>query len=345
MRGNSFGLLRLLASLLVVYTHSFPMAMGSKFHEPLIGLPFSLGTVGVFIFFSISGILVTKSFVRSHNITYFLVYRASRIFPALIVCLLLCAFVIGPLVTRLTLPEYFSSSSLWSFLLRDLLLLGNVQTALPGVFHNNPLPSAVNDPVWTLVWELRAYMLLAFGCMLLSVKRSPVMGSVLFVLAALNSLFLMEVSKPSLLFVLFFLSSALYLLKLRTEPALMLAGILILLIFMTHGTPMFDVFFCGGVAITTFLVGFSEFGKADFLDKYDLSYGLYIYSFPVGQMLVFIFAISNPWLLLVLNIIVAAILAMLSWLYIEKPILDRKSHIAERVSVWFHKRNKKSEAL
>lgn len=338
MRSNSFGALRLLASLLVVYTHSFPIAMGSKFHEPLIGLPFSLGTMGVFMFFVISGILVTKSFIQSRSVTHFLIYRAARIFPALTVCLLLCAFVMGPIVTLVALPEYFLSWQFWSFLLRDTFLVSNVQTTLPGVFVNNPLPSAVNDPIWTLPWEFRAYALLAVGGVLFSIKRFQAAGSILFVLAALNALFLMDVSKPSLFFVLFFLGSTLYLLRLRTEPALALAGVMSILILMAHDTPMFDVFFCGWIAVLTYMLGFSQLGEAEFLEKYDLSYGLYIYSFPVGQLLAFSFGIANPWVLFVLNAILAAMLAMLSWVFIEKPMLDRKRDIADRVSVLFRKR-------
>ena len=79
MRGNSFGALRLLASLSVIYTHSFPLALGAAFHEPLIGLPFSLGTLGVFVFFVISGILVTKSFIQSRSVVHFLVYSSEDI--------------------------------------------------------------------------------------------------------------------------------------------------------------------------------------------------------------------------------------------------------------------------
>lgn len=337
MRNNSFGALRLFASLLVVYTHSFPIAMGSVFHEPLIGLPFSLGTVGVFIFFVISGILVSTSFVQSRSITHFLVYRAARIFPALIVCLLLCAVVIGPLVTKVALSEYFLSGQLWGFLLKNAFLLSNVQTTLPGVFTANPLPSAVNDPIWTLPWEIRAYVLLALGGVLFSVKRFQAAGSLLLVLVALNALFLMDVSKTSLLLVLFFLGSTLSLLKLRTEPALTLLGVLTLLIIMTHDTLMFDVFFCGWIAVLTYLVGFSRWGVSVYLEKYDLSYGLYIYSFPVAQSLVFVFGISNPWVLFVLNVTVAAMLAMLSWLYVEKPVLDRMRNIADKVSTLFRK--------
>lgn len=65
----------------------------------------------------------------------------------------------------------------------------------------------------------------------------------------------------------------------------------------------------------------------------------YIYSFPIGQLLVFSFWISNTWVLFILNVTVAAMLAMLSWLFIEKPVLDRKRNFADKVFVLFHRRN------
>lgn len=337
MRSNSFGALRLIGSLLVVYTHSFPIALGSAFYEPPVGLPFSLGTAGVYMFFVISGILVTKSFVQSHSVTHFLVYRAARIFPALIVCLLLCAFVMGPFVTQLKFGDYISAEQLWSFLQKDIFLYGNVQTTLPGVFVDNPCPNAVNDPIWTLPWELRAYVLLAGGGILFSVRRFHAAGGMLFVLAGLNALFLMDVSKPSLFLVSFFLGSTFYLLRIRTESALIFAGLMTLVLAMTHDTPMFEIFFCGWIAILVYMAGFSRWGASEFLERYDLSYGLYIYSFPVAQLLVYIFGIDNPWVLFVLSVMVASMMAMLSWVFVEKPMMDRKGEIADRISGWINK--------
>lgn len=63
-----------------------------------------------------------------------------------------------------------------------------------------------------------------------------------------------------------------------------------------------------------------------------LPFSLGIYSFPVGQLLVFPFGISNSWVLFVLS---ATVAAMLSWLCIEKPVLDRK----RKVTALFHRRN------
>lgn len=344
MQHNSFGALRLIASLVVIYTHSFPLALGVSAHEPIIGLEFSLGTVGVFMFFAISGILVTKSLVESRSLIHFCVFRAVRIFPALLVCLILCAFVLGSLVTQIPFGQYFSEWGLYSFLLRNMTLLWNVQSTLPGVFASNPLPNAVNDPLWTLTWEIRAYLLLAIGTVFFFAvvpspqcngsKRYRTAGILLFLLSAANAIF-WSASKPSLFLVLFFLGGALYLLELGTAAMMtLLAGTTILAI-LGYGTPMFDVLFVGWLAVSVYILGFSGIGESNFLEKYDLSYGLYIYAFPVGQLLVFCFHVTNPWVLLGLNTAVAALLAATSWLLVEKPMLNRKHQIADRVSFHF----------
>lgn len=339
MRHNSFGALRLIAAILVLYTHAFPLALGARFHEPDIGLPFSLGTTGVYIFFAISGILVTKSFMQSENVIHFAIHRILRIFPALIVCVLLCAFVMGPLMTELALTQYSSDSGLVSFLSRNLFLLSDTQSSLPGVFVSNPYPSAGLDPIWTLPWELRSYFLLALGGVLFSMKRYPQASLVLFLLAALNAIFLMDVSKPSLFFLLFALGGALYLSNLRGAMLGGLIAVLTVFVAVTHGTPMFEVFFCGWIAVLVYAIGFSTWLASSTLEKYDLSYGIYIYSFPVGQLLVSILGIRDPWLLLIVNLAMAALLALLSWIYIEKPALRKKTQASECLSGWLTGRN------
>src|SRR5690348_17744391 len=101
-RSNNFDAVRLLAALSVVFSHSFLIAEGSEASEPFIWLTGNqciLGLVGVFVFFVISGYLVTESWVRSPMPGRFALRRFLRIYPGLAVNVVLCAFVLGPLVT------------------------------------------------------------------------------------------------------------------------------------------------------------------------------------------------------------------------------------------------------
>src|SRR5271154_6716284 len=112
MRGalqNNFDALRLIAAASVVFSHSFLIAEGTQDHEWLIRLTGNqsiLGLVGVFVFFAISGFLVTQSFEETGNAWRFLAKRALRIFPGIFVATVVSAIVFGPLVTDLALGAY-----------------------------------------------------------------------------------------------------------------------------------------------------------------------------------------------------------------------------------------------
>src|SRR3954451_4395900 len=124
-RHNNFDVLRLIAALSVIFSHAFLLSENSQDHDPLMiltGGQTVLGVVGVFVFFTISGYLVTQSFDTTPSPLVFLAKRALRIFPGLIVCIAVCAFVIGPLVTTLPLVDYFTRPEPYHFLLHNAVL-------------------------------------------------------------------------------------------------------------------------------------------------------------------------------------------------------------------------------
>lgn len=153
-RSNNFDALRLLAALLVIWSHQFAV-MGLPVPQLLHNEP---GALGVVIFFAISGYLVTLSWLADPHLGRFAARRALRIWPGLIAAVLLCAFVLGPLVTTLPLKAYLAHPLTWDYL-RNLWL--DTQFALPGVFDGNVLASSVNGPLWTIPLEVGCYAFLA----------------------------------------------------------------------------------------------------------------------------------------------------------------------------------------
>ena len=110
-RHNNFDLLRLLAALSVIFSHAFLLAENSQDHDPLMiltGGQAILGLAGVFVFFTISGYLISQSFDTTPSPFVFLAKRALRIFPGLFGCLIVCVLAIGPLVTNLPMSEYLA---------------------------------------------------------------------------------------------------------------------------------------------------------------------------------------------------------------------------------------------
>ena len=171
-RTNNFDALRLLGALLVLVSHAY--ALSGQREPEFAGA--TLGTVGVFIFFGISGFLITKSWVREPRLGAFFAKRALRILPALCVVSVLTAYLIGPLVTTASLGHYFGSPLTHAYALRNATL--RTDYLLPAVFAHNPYPHAVNGSLWTLPTEARAYVAVACVGMLivLLAGRRPRLG-------------------------------------------------------------------------------------------------------------------------------------------------------------------------
>ena len=159
-RRNNFDALRLLAAVSVIFSHSFLIAEGTQKHEWLIRLTGNqsiLGLTGVFVFFAISGFLVTQSFEETGDPLRFLAKRALRIFPGLFVAALLSAFVLAPFVTTLEPGAYFSRPEPYRYVIGNTLLDPTVHE-LPGVmFVNNPVGLEINGSMWTLRLEFMMY--------------------------------------------------------------------------------------------------------------------------------------------------------------------------------------------
>src|SRR5260370_30087885 len=124
-RANNFDALRLIAALSVVFSHAFLIADGSEAREPFVWLTGNqciLGLVGVFVFFVISGYLVTESWCRNPAPAGFVLRRTLRIYPGLVVNVLVCALLIGPVVSSLPLAAYLAGPELREFFYKTLTL-------------------------------------------------------------------------------------------------------------------------------------------------------------------------------------------------------------------------------
>ena len=156
-RPSGFDYMRISLSCSIVVWHLAKINYGNQFElalwngpaRPLLGLILPM-------FFALSGFLVAASYARCETVASFLFLRMIRIFPALAFETMISAFVIGPLFTTLTLPEYFSNHLFFSYFLN---IFGDVHYYLPGVFADNPSPNTVNGQLWTVPFELRCYLL------------------------------------------------------------------------------------------------------------------------------------------------------------------------------------------
>ena len=161
-KDNNFNLIRVLAALGVLVTHSFALAIGSDDAEPLrISPRLDIGHFMVDIFFMTSGFLVTASLLRRQNTIEFLWARALRIYPALLVMQFLVVFGIGLFLTAIPWTSYLVSHQTLMYLVKNAVLIVDLVPDLPGVFQGNPHSHTVNTPLWTLPYEIGMYAILA----------------------------------------------------------------------------------------------------------------------------------------------------------------------------------------
>jgi len=334
-RDNNFNLLRVVAALLVLITHSYGVTGFGK-QEPMMSLfGTSLGTFAVEVFFVTSGYLIAKSWDRRRAPLEFLWARFLRIYPALWVCVFFCVFVVGLYFTRLPPMEFLTHISTIKFLLEDTtLLIKGVYTSLPETFAVNG-EGSVNVPLWTLPYELKMYFgLLLLGWTGLMYKRliPPLLIVVaygLYVWTAQNDYHEYGLDLYARFVFFFAFGTTLYLERDRIPLRWSIALVLLGLIVASLALPERD---WRGMVLdvcTPYLVIFFAMVPSGFFRAYnkvgDYSYGLYIYGFPVQMSLV---ALAGGTQSVAANlfgtIAVAGLLAVLSWHFLEKHALALK---------------------
>ena len=158
MRNNNFDILRLICALLVIVSHSYAL-LGIKDLEPIYAITHSLiaSDIGLCGFFTISGYLISNSLVNSKSLFAYLTKRCLRIFPGLLVCLLVT--IIGCSVFYDGDIGFWNQKQTYSFLWKNLSLY-RIQWDIPGVFKNNFM-STINGSLWTLAHEFTLYFCMA----------------------------------------------------------------------------------------------------------------------------------------------------------------------------------------
>lgn len=327
-KDNNFDFLRVAAAFGVLISHQFALTART---EPIL-LGVSLGGFCVLVFFAISGYLVAGSWSHDPNAWRFTARRLLRIWPGLFVVCLLVTLVLGPAVSSLGVWAYFSSPMTWDYL--SQLSLWNFKSQLPGVFSGNPIPESANGSLWTIPIEIQCYLALMVVGVLGFMRRALFLVS--FVVFAFWFFFLFRTGydQPIRLHlqmaVVFFCATSLYQLRAAWQPyrrwVWFSAWAVILLLWFsgfsdmayTLGLPMVVVLF--GTGSLPVLRRAGRFG--------DVSYGLYIYAYPVQQTVIWLSDNRFPFGVgLALVTVITAVLAWLSWRLIEQPALRLKNRL------------------
>jgi peptidoglycan/LPS O-acetylase OafA/YrhL len=337
---NSYGVIRILAAILVIWTHAYNVLGGEQTNVPLRDLTgFSVGSHAVNIFFALSGLMVAASWERSKDLADFLLARALRVMPALIVANVLIVTLSGLFLTA-TPASFWTGGNIVGFLTRTIVLF-DAGSTLNGVFTANPWPRVINIPIWTIKYEIICYASLPL--LMLAVGR---FGSstiqrrfALLVVLAVSAMVMMWqgdtrqfdfVGHMARFFFAFYLGVTAWFERDRIKltwtwliavclavgPVISLSSVAML--------PLVII----GTAYLAFWAGSWTTGRLQrSADKTDLSYGMYIYGFFIQQWLAAAYPSQSIAANTTLTTIIAAMVAWLSWTAIEWPALKLREPI------------------
>ena len=331
-RSNALNLIRLCLAALVIVSHAIPI--GGLGDEPHLG-DSSLGLLAVGGFFVISGYLITQSRASMGFFPY-LWRRALRILPAYWVVLIFTAFVAAAVVGL--------SRGGWSADAAAHYVLSNADMwhgdAIVGqTLAGSPFPEAWNGSLWTLRYEVWCYLFIAVAYFVPLVRRNKWITLAIYIVLAILSLIVLGNGIHSgiayhlaLLVPFFFAGATLFhfadLVPVRWQLAVASAVIVVVLCFLGLGRSLSGI----PIAYLMFWIGISAPEWAKRLGRTnDYSYGMYLYGFPVQQLLVVVGLNELGAPLYVIACILATIpFAVASWWAIERPAMKLKRLVKTR---------------
>ena len=339
LKKNNFDFLRFFFAALVIFSHSFAVPVGSDDTEPLLIVTrgqVTLGGLAVDSFFMISGFLISLSWVRGRGVRDFAKKRALRIYPGFFVVTLLG--VIAAVACAREPLALLKSVSPVSLVFKTLILAGYEPL---GSFADLPFRT-VNGSLWSIPYEVWCYVGVAvLGVIGLLTRRTfllplffvSIVGSVVFVILDLTPggkilgvIFGAPVFWARLL--PFYLAGMVFFqLRDRIPSSPVLVGVCVLALVVAARVPAgmsVALPTAGGYLLFSFAFS-SRVPLAGWGRRGDFSYGLYLYAFPIQQMLLAKLGLDvAPMLLFVAAFPCVLAAAVASWFLIEKPALALK---------------------
>ena len=341
-QANNFDLLRILFAWFVIVSHSYVLN-GDGATDPLFEMTqqtFLLSFIGVKGFFIISGYLIFKSMVVSTSIFEYLVKRVLRIFPALAVVLLVTLVAVFFIYPN-NMPPFFSNKEVYAYFLGNIILF-KPHFFISGIFAGLP-SSAINGSLWTIEYEFFFYLFILLFFYFRSNKK--ILKALLVIVVALflmvrlafydwtvQTHFFIPLEPLFDLGPYFLMGSLLSCFNFDTMPAKnALAAVLSLVL-------VASVYFKIGHTVVYFTLPFlviyvgkqtSKLASWVHTTMGDPSYGIYLYAFPLQQLIIYWYRPSTL-VLFVASTIGAFIFGYLSWIFIEKKALALKQYFLAR---------------
>jgi peptidoglycan/LPS O-acetylase OafA/YrhL len=352
-RRNALNAWRLTLATGVILWHSFGLTGRHVAFEPAHQL---LRDGWVDGFFAISGFLITSSWLSNPRLRNYFVARGLRILPGLWVCLIITAFVIAPIGVAVQggpAAKLLLSRAPIEYVLKNSAVV-TVQLDVGGTPRGIPFPGVWNGSLWTLLWEVFCYIGVAgLGVVGLLSRRWPIPAALALALswsALLPAWSFSLIEDPTLRqrhidgatvalviegvaarFAVMFLAGALLYQFRNVIPARWsLVAVSVVIVLAASLLPNYRLVGAIPLAYAIIVSGALIHNKRLRL-RTDLSYGVYIYAFPIQQLLVICgLGSMNPIVFATIAAIATLPLAALSWILIEKPAMSLKSRLKRR---------------
>jgi peptidoglycan/LPS O-acetylase OafA/YrhL len=343
-RRNNLEFVRFSLAVLVILSHSFPLATGSETNEPFILATHGQttgGTIAVNLFFVLSGFLIANSFLSSRSLWSYLSKRVRRIYPGFIVTMLVGALLVAPLASASS-PFHTAGARVGNFVLSCLRLR---EFDYLHAFASNPAPGAINGSLWSISYEFWCYIGVAvLGLVGILQRRSLVLG--IFCLSLVVSfLFAIKGWAPggSFLGAIFgyppfwarllpmYLAGVVFFLHRDRIPhrGYIAAGALGVLVVAAYIPLAWAVCFPLAGTYLLFWFGYHPgIRLVNFGNRGDFSYGTYLYAFPIQQLVMrFVGHQISPYLLSAIAAPLTLMAAILSWHMVEKRFVGSSAKV------------------
>lgn len=338
-RNNALNAWRLMLAISVILGHSFTLTG----HEGNIAQYLAAG--GVDGFFAVSGFLITASWLRQPHLREYSIARALRILPGYYVCLIVTAFIIAPVGVAIQggpALKLLLSAAPFQYVLMNIAV-ATLKVDVGGTPTGIPYPGTWNSSLWTLMFELACYFAVAgIGLLGLANRRwvSPAILALAVLSAALlppfstHEPFTVQLAAATARFAIMFAAGALLYQWRDVIPARWwLVGVSVVVVLL-GGTLLPHYRMLGGIPLAYAIIVSGALIRNKFLRlRTDLSYGVYIYAFPIQQLLIICgVGVLNPIVYSIVATICTLPLAAASWFLIEKPAMSLKRRLKKKWS-------------
>lgn len=335
MQKNNFDFLRFILAFIVVIGHIIVVTEIDDFQKYKSLFNTYISVTG---FFCISGFLITRSYINSGDLKDYIIKRGARLLPAYFVVILICFFGFS-LISTYSIIDYFTNLNTYKYLIANLSFLNFLKPILPGVFLRDSIEYPINGALWTLKIEIAFYILLPFFLNILTKSNNKI-------------LILCIVYVTSILYRYYFnyqfdnTNIPIYLVLAHQLPAFLsyfVCGIALHFFFEYFTKWKKHLFFCGLIIYTfeyaleievlspvalsfiLFAIAFSNLKLTNFGKFGDISYGIYIYHFPIINLAIYfgLFESYNSYIVALLLILFIISISFLSWHLLEKKYISK----------------------